>query len=79
MKNNGHLVEMDRLVSRSWMCLLTIEDLVECSVLINVELLDLLQVFTLKAPQDVTYSNKQVSWTLVSPLTTVPTESIHTP
>ncbi|KAM9474594.1 E3 ubiquitin-protein ligase rnf213-alpha-like [Salvelinus alpinus] len=59
MKNNGHLVEMDRLVSRSWMCLLTIEDLMECSVIINVELLDLLHVFTLRAPQDVTYSNKQ--------------------
>ncbi|CAB1350132.1 unnamed protein product, partial [Coregonus sp. 'balchen'] len=52
MKNNGHLVEMDRLVSRSWMCLLPIEDLMECSVLINVELLDLLHVFTLRAPQD---------------------------
>ncbi|KAK6312343.1 hypothetical protein J4Q44_G00180070 [Coregonus suidteri] len=59
MKNNGHLVEMDRLVSRSWMCLLPIEDLMECSVLINVELLDLLHVFTLRAPQDVTYSNNQ--------------------
>eukprot|EP00063_Salmo_salar_P075006 XP_014049841.1 PREDICTED: E3 ubiquitin-protein ligase RNF213-like [Salmo salar] len=59
MKNNGHLVEMDRLVSRSWMCLLPVEDLMECSVLINVELLDLLHVFTLRAPQDVTYSNNQ--------------------
>ncbi|XP_010872579.2 E3 ubiquitin-protein ligase rnf213-alpha isoform X2 [Esox lucius] len=65
MKNSGHLVEVDRLLVRSWMYLMTIEDLVECSDLLNVELLDMLNLFTMKAPQDISYTNNQnVSETL---------------
>ncbi|KAL0993465.1 hypothetical protein UPYG_G00108340 [Umbra pygmaea] len=66
IKENGHLVEIDRMVGRSWMYLTTVEDLVECNILINVELLDLLQLFTLKAPQDISYSNNQYVSELLS-------------
>ena len=61
IKANGHLVEMDRLASRSWMCLLTVEDLVEYSSIVEVELLDMLLVFTVKAPVSVSTSNNGVS------------------
>ncbi|CAB1319090.1 unnamed protein product [Coregonus sp. 'balchen'] len=61
IKANGHLVEMDRLAARSWMCLLTVEDLVEYSSIIKVELLDMLHVFTMKAPVSVSTSNNGVS------------------
>ncbi|XP_030645560.1 E3 ubiquitin-protein ligase rnf213-alpha-like [Chanos chanos] len=57
MKSNGHLVEVDRLLSRSWMYILTINELVECSTIIPVDLLDLLLVFTLKSPAEVSYSS----------------------
>ncbi|KAJ7989846.1 hypothetical protein DPEC_G00308720 [Dallia pectoralis] len=65
IKSNDHLVEVDRLTLRSWMYLMTIEDLVECALLVNVELLDMLNLFFMKAPQDISYSNSQyVSETL---------------
>ncbi|XP_049324067.1 E3 ubiquitin-protein ligase rnf213-alpha isoform X2 [Astyanax mexicanus] len=57
MKGNLHLVEMDRLVSRSWLYLMNIEELMECSTVVHVELLDMLQIFILKAPSDIFYSN----------------------
>ncbi|KAM4598338.1 E3 ubiquitin-protein ligase rnf213-alpha-like [Polymixia lowei] len=59
MKNNSHLVEVDTLAARSWMCLMPIDDLVECSQITNTELLDMLHVFNLNTPQDITYSNFQ--------------------
>ncbi|XP_046895107.1 E3 ubiquitin-protein ligase rnf213-alpha isoform X2 [Hypomesus transpacificus] len=62
MKKNSHLVEMDRLLPRSWMCLMTIDELVECSSIISVELLDMLNVFNLRAPLEVDYmNNKKIS------------------
>uniref|UniRef100_A0A3B1KA78 Uncharacterized protein n=1 Tax=Astyanax mexicanus TaxID=7994 RepID=A0A3B1KA78_ASTMX len=61
MKGNLHLVEMDRLVSRSWLYLMHIEELMECSTVVHVELLDMLQIFILKAPSDIFYSNYTVS------------------
>ncbi|XP_076843194.1 E3 ubiquitin-protein ligase rnf213-alpha isoform X2 [Brachyhypopomus gauderio] len=57
MKKNLHLVEVDGLVVRSWISLMTLSDLVEYSTNVHVELLDILQVFTLKAPTEVSYSN----------------------
>ncbi|KAM9519265.1 E3 ubiquitin-protein ligase rnf213-alpha-like [Salvelinus alpinus] len=59
IKANGHLVEMDRLASRSWMCLLTVDDLAEFSSIVRVELLDMLVVFTVKAPVSVSSSNNR--------------------
>lgn len=61
MKDNLHLVKIDRLLARSWTYLINIDDLVQCSTKIHVELLDMLHIFTLKAPSDVSYSNSTVS------------------
>ncbi|XP_029913013.1 E3 ubiquitin-protein ligase rnf213-alpha-like [Myripristis murdjan] len=60
MKNHNHLVEVDPLTVRSWMCLMTLDELVACSTIINTELLDMLHVFNIKAPLDVTYSNFEI-------------------
>uniref|UniRef100_UPI003AABD3E1 E3 ubiquitin-protein ligase rnf213-alpha n=1 Tax=Centroberyx gerrardi TaxID=166262 RepID=UPI003AABD3E1 len=59
MKNHSHLVEMDTLAARSWMCLMTLDELVECSNIIETELFDTLHVFSIRAPQDVSYSSYQ--------------------
>lgn len=61
MKTNLHLVEVDRLLARSWMFLMSVDELVECSTNFHIELLDMLQLFTLKAPADISYSNSTVS------------------
>ncbi|XP_010769191.1 E3 ubiquitin-protein ligase rnf213-alpha [Notothenia coriiceps] len=63
MKNNSHLMEVDALFVRSCMFLIPLDDLMECN-LIDIELLDMLHVFTNKAPQDITSSNYQT----VSPI-----------
>ncbi|XP_016095221.1 E3 ubiquitin-protein ligase rnf213-alpha-like isoform X1 [Sinocyclocheilus grahami] len=55
MKTHGHLVEVDKLLARSWMYLMTVEELVECSSIIQAELLDILQLFTMKCPNDITF------------------------
>ncbi|XP_019896923.2 E3 ubiquitin-protein ligase rnf213-alpha isoform X2 [Esox lucius] len=57
IKANGYLAEMDRLVARSWMWLLAVENLVEYSSNIRVELLDMLHVFTIKAPVPISSKN----------------------
>ncbi|XP_062875116.1 E3 ubiquitin-protein ligase rnf213-alpha [Trichomycterus rosablanca] len=57
MKDNLHLVEVDRLLPRSWMYLMTINELVECGTNIHVELLDMLQLFNLNTPADISYSS----------------------
>ncbi|XP_066499023.1 E3 ubiquitin-protein ligase rnf213-alpha [Hoplias malabaricus] len=57
MKGNLHLVEIDRLLPRSWTCLVTIDDLMECSTNVHVELLDMLQIFSQKVPADISYSS----------------------
>lgn len=61
MKANPYLVEVDRLLVRSWMFLISLDELVECRVIIHVELLDMLQLFILKAPADISYSSSTVS------------------
>ncbi|XP_056587886.1 E3 ubiquitin-protein ligase rnf213-alpha-like [Triplophysa dalaica] len=57
MKTHGYLVEVDRLLARSWMYLVTVDELVECSSIIHVELQDILQVFTMKCPDNINYSS----------------------
>ncbi|KAK5884967.1 hypothetical protein CesoFtcFv8_018727 [Champsocephalus esox] len=58
MKNNSHLMEVDALFVRSCMFLIPLDDLMDCNI-IDIELLDMLHVFTNKAPQDITSSNYQ--------------------
>lgn len=61
MMNHGHLVEVDKLLARSWMYLMTVDELVECSSIIQAELLDILQIFTMKCPIDINYLTSTVS------------------
>lgn len=61
MKTYGHLVEVDRLLARSWMYLMTVDEWAECSSIIHVELLDILQLFSMKCPNDINYSTSTVS------------------
>lgn len=62
MKSHSHLMEVDALLVRSCTYLMPFDDLMECIININIELLDMLYVFTNKAPQDITSSNVQVKW-----------------
>ena len=39
---------------------MTLDDLIPCSIAINTELLDMLTIFILKAPVDISYSNNEV-------------------
>ncbi|XP_067087748.1 E3 ubiquitin-protein ligase rnf213-alpha-like [Osmerus mordax] len=59
MKNYSHMAEVDRLVVRSWMFLMTIDELIPCSIAIKTDLLDMLNIFILKAPVDISYSNNE--------------------
>ncbi|XP_069050628.1 E3 ubiquitin-protein ligase rnf213-alpha isoform X2 [Lepisosteus oculatus] len=68
MTANKHLVEVDRLVSRSWMCLLNLEDLAEYSSSVPVDLLDILHGFMFKLKQEISYSNYEVIQQLLSHL-----------
>lgn len=61
MEKHGHLVEVDKLLARSWMYLMTVDELVKCSSIIHAELLDILQLFTMKCPDDISYSTSTVS------------------
>ncbi|XP_061741549.1 E3 ubiquitin-protein ligase rnf213-alpha-like isoform X1 [Nerophis ophidion] len=59
MKNNSHLMEVDPLVVRSCLYLMSISDLKEHSFQMNVQLLDILQVFTNRTPPDISYTNRE--------------------
>ncbi|CAL8311059.1 unnamed protein product [Arctogadus glacialis] len=59
MSHNKHLVEIDPLTARSWMCLMSLDQLVKCSIITNTQLLDFLHIFYVKTP-DITYSNNEV-------------------
>lgn len=61
MKANRHLVAVDTLLARSWMFLLSVDEMVEFSTNIHVELFDMLQLFILKAPAEISYSSSSVS------------------
>ncbi|XP_071329691.1 E3 ubiquitin-protein ligase rnf213-alpha [Trachinotus anak] len=66
MKTYSHLMEVDALLVRSCLYLMSIDDLVECTININAELFDMLHVFTNKAPQDITHSNFQIVTDILS-------------
>lgn len=59
MKTYGHLVEVDRLLIRSWMYLMPLDDLVECGSIFPVELLDILQLFTMKCPNNISFTSSE--------------------
>ena len=59
MSHNKHLVEIDPLTARSWMCLMSLDQLVKCSLITNTQLLDFLHIFYAKT-LDITYSNNEV-------------------
>ncbi|XP_014912893.1 E3 ubiquitin-protein ligase RNF213 isoform X2 [Poecilia latipinna] len=59
MKNNSHLMKVDPLLVRSCLYLMPLEGQLECSTNINPELLDILQVFTNKVPDEITAINFQ--------------------
>ena len=60
MSLNKHLVEIDPLTARSWMCLMPVDELVECSCITNIQLLDILCIFYRSTSVDITYSNHKV-------------------
>lgn len=62
VKKHVHLLDIDHLLGRSVMSLLTLSDLVQYSPVLKAELLALLHVFSLKAPHEITYSNVTVSF-----------------
>ncbi|XP_013865501.1 E3 ubiquitin-protein ligase RNF213 [Austrofundulus limnaeus] len=59
IKTNSHLMKVDALSVRSCLYLMPLDELMECSISINPELLDVLFVFYNKVPQDITSSNAQ--------------------
>ncbi|XP_056144422.1 E3 ubiquitin-protein ligase rnf213-alpha [Lampris incognitus] len=59
VKNENHMAEVDMLAARSWMYLFTLDELVECSLMVKADLLDTLCVFHLKTPQDISFTNFQ--------------------
>ena len=61
MKNHSHLMQVDLLSVRSCLYLMPINELLECSNIINPELLDMLHGFNNKVSQDITATNFQVS------------------
>ncbi|KAJ8251475.1 hypothetical protein GJAV_G00221740, partial [Gymnothorax javanicus] len=65
MEKNRHLFEVDTLLARSCLWLMTVEELVECSSIAQAGLLDLLQAFYLRTPAEVTYSCSHVSEVLI--------------
>lgn len=61
MEKHSHLMEVDPLLVRSCLCLMPFDGLTECLTSINIELLDILQVFLNKAPQEISASVVTVS------------------
>lgn len=61
MKSHSHLMEVDPLLVRSCLYLMPFDELTECAININIELLDMLHVFLNKAPQDINPSTVTVS------------------
>uniref|UniRef100_A0AAX7TSP4 RING-type E3 ubiquitin transferase n=1 Tax=Astatotilapia calliptera TaxID=8154 RepID=A0AAX7TSP4_ASTCA len=59
MKNRSHLMEVDALLLRSCLYLMSLDELTECSTELKAELLDMLHVFLNKVPQDITGGNMQ--------------------
>ncbi|XP_034046727.1 E3 ubiquitin-protein ligase rnf213-alpha [Thalassophryne amazonica] len=57
IKTYNHLMRVDPLVARACLYFMSLDELEECSIEINIELLDMLHVFTNKAPLEISYSN----------------------
>uniref|UniRef100_A0A3P9C4G5 CBM20 domain-containing protein n=1 Tax=Maylandia zebra TaxID=106582 RepID=A0A3P9C4G5_9CICH len=57
--NRSHLMEVDALLIRSCLYLMSLDELIECSTELKAELLDMLHVFLNKVPQDITGGNMQ--------------------
>lgn len=64
LKNHSHLMMVDALLVRSLLYLMPFDGIIECISSINTELLDILYVFTDKAPQDISYRTFEVKWKL---------------
>lgn len=60
LNSYSYLMEVDVLLVRSCLYLFLVDDLKEFLDNINVELLDVLNIFTFKMPQDIYYTNFQV-------------------
>ena len=60
--SHRHLLEVDALLTRSCLFLLSVDELMEWIGNNDIELLDILLVFFNKAPQDVGFSNSEVKW-----------------
>ncbi|XP_068434126.1 E3 ubiquitin-protein ligase rnf213-alpha isoform X2 [Clinocottus analis] len=59
VKSHSHLLEVDALLVRCCLLLMPLDGLMDCVLNVKTELLDILHVFTNKAPQDISYSNFQ--------------------
>ncbi|CAJ1075084.1 E3 ubiquitin-protein ligase rnf213-alpha [Xyrichtys novacula] len=66
MKSHSHLMEVDALLVRSVLYLMRFEDLKECLTHIHAELLDVLHISTNKAPTDITFTNFQTVFDILS-------------
>lgn len=60
-------MEVDTPFVRSVLYLMSLDEILECSNFVNTELLDILQVFILKAHQDISFTNFEVSRTFDFP------------
>lgn len=61
MKDHSHLMEVDSILIRSCLYLMSFDKLMEYTKEMNPELLDILLVVTHKVPQEITVSNFEVS------------------
>ncbi|XP_029944702.1 E3 ubiquitin-protein ligase rnf213-alpha-like [Salarias fasciatus] len=66
MTNNSHLVEVDPLSVRSCLYFMSLDELRECSSNLKAELLDILEVFTKRAPAEITANSHEAVSGLLS-------------
>ncbi|XP_037112942.1 E3 ubiquitin-protein ligase rnf213-alpha isoform X6 [Syngnathus acus] len=59
MKDKRHLMEVDPLAARSGFYLMSLGEFKDCSINMNIQLLDMLNVFSLKAPRSIGYHNSK--------------------
>lgn len=60
IKANSYLIDIDPILLRSCLYLIPLDELLECNLKVNIELLDMLQVFLHKAPDDISFDTVQV-------------------
>lgn len=60
IKNHSHLIEIDPILLRSCLYLIPLDELLECNLKVNIELLDMLQAVLHKTPDDIYISTVQV-------------------